>query len=103
MKPDCLCSLDGVADPILVTNGIDTQLDAWANLRGWPIDPCAASIVFWFTSVPHTTVSVDDLVCLPFQRLHSQKVIGQRCIILQSQTILGIKEITSTVPRGIEW
>ena len=62
MKPDCLCSLDGVACPILVPNGIDTQLDAWANLRGWPIDPCAASIMFWFTMVPF---SVDGLVRLP--------------------------------------
>ena len=68
-QANSLSSLNCVAHAILMPNGVDAKVDAWANSRGWPEDPCATSVIFRLSCVSYAAICVNDLICLPLEWL----------------------------------
>ena len=75
-QANSLSSLSCVAHAILVPDGVDAKLDAWANFRGWSEDPCVTSVIFRLSRVSYAAICVNDLICLPLEWLWDQVAVG---------------------------
>ncbi len=99
---DHFSPLDGISLSIPVTNWVDAELSAWASIRGRSIDTSPTPVKLRFSCVPYTTISVDDLLCPPFEGYQSRIFLGQDYYLTCSCHIIRVREFIRAAWGGIE-